>query len=205
MIEAEAQRWVRDRFGQDGEARMMALAGLVAEEAGRQNLIAPSTLATIWSRHIVDSAQLIGLADDAPGIWLDIGTGAGFPGLVVAALTDRPIHLVEPRRRRADFLTAAAIGLGIADRVIISTSKVESVADQAAAVISARAVAPLVDLLASARHCATDGTIWLLPKGKGAREEVATARRTWHGVFHVEQSITDPDSLIVLAKGVSRR
>jgi len=145
------------------------------------------------------------LADDAPGIWLDIGTGAGFPGLVVAALTDRPIHLVEPRRRRADFLTAAAIGLGIADRVIISTSKVESVADQAAAVISARAVAPLVDLLASARHCATDGTIWLLPKGKGAREEVATARRTWHGVFHVEQSITDPDSLIVLAKGVSRR
>ena len=95
MTEDEARHWLRERFGEAGEARMDILAGLVAGEAVSQNLIAPSTLATMWSRHIVDSAQLIGLAADTEGDWLDIGTGAGFPGLVIAALTDRAVTLVE--------------------------------------------------------------------------------------------------------------
>jgi 16S rRNA (guanine527-N7)-methyltransferase len=205
MIEAEARDWVRDRFGASGEERMEALAALVIAEAQRQNLIAPSTLDTIWARHIVDSAQLLSFAVEAAGQWLDIGTGAGFPGLVVAALTDRLVHLVEPRRRRAEFLQSAVDSLGIDDRVTVVASKVEAVSGAPSAVISARAVASLPDLFASGAHCGTVETLWILPKGRSAREEVATVRRTWHGVFHVEQSITDPDSLIVLAKGVSRR
>jgi 16S rRNA (guanine527-N7)-methyltransferase len=204
VTEDEAQAWIRGRFGDIGVTRMAQLAELVAKENERQNLIAPSTIATIWARHIVDSAQLIAFTDEGQGDWLDIGTGAGFPGLVVAALTDRPVHLVEPRRRRADFLGAAAAALGIGERVSVWASKVEAVKVQGA-VISARAVASLGNLFLSASHCSTSETIWLLPKGKSAREEVASARQTWHGVFHVEQSVTDPDSLIVLAKGVSRR
>jgi 16S rRNA (guanine527-N7)-methyltransferase len=72
-------------------------------------------------------------------------------------------------------------------------------------VISARAVAQLSSLFASAVQCSRRKTLWILPKGRTAREEVAVAEQTWHGVFHVEHSITDPESLIVLAKGVSRR
>ena len=183
---------------------MAELARLVIDEAGRQNLIAPSTLDAIWSRHIVDSAQLIGFASDAEGDWLDIGTGAGFPGLVVAALTERRTILVEPRKRRAEFLQAAAESLGIADRVETVAGKVEIV-NEPVAVISARAVAQLSPLFTSAVQCSRRKTLWILPKGRSAREEVAVAQQTWHGVFHVEHSITDPESLIVLAKGVSRR
>ena len=204
MTEDEARLWVRERFGEAGEARMEALAGLVAGEAVSQNLIAPSTLATMWSRHIVDSAQLIGLAADTPGEWLDIGTGAGFPGLAIAALTDRAVTLVEPRRRRAAFLSEAAETLGISSQVTVIAAKVEGVT-MSAAVISARAVSALALLFGSAIQCSRRKTLWILPKGQSAREEIATAQQTWHGVFHVEHSVTDPNSLIVLAKGVSRR
>jgi 16S rRNA (guanine527-N7)-methyltransferase len=204
MTEDEARLWVRERFGKAGEARMGILAGLVAGEAVSQNLIAPSTLPAMWSRHIVDSAQLVGLAVDAPGDWLDIGTGAGFPGLVIAALTDRNVTLVEPRRRRAAFLSEAAETLGIAGQVTVIASKVEGVS-MSAAVISARAVSALALLFGSAIQCSRRKTLWILPKGQGAREEIASAQQTWHGVFHVEHSVTDPNSLIVLAKGVSRR
>ena len=183
---------------------MDILAGLVAGGAVSQNLVAPSTLATMWSRHIVDSAQLIGFAAEAEGDWLDIGTGAGFPGLVVAALTDRAVTLVEPRRRRAAYLSEAAETLGVASQVTVVAAKVEGVT-MSAAVISARAVSALTLLFGSAIQCSRRKTLWILPKGQSAREEIATAQQTWHGVFHVEHSVTDPNSLIVLAKGVSRR
>jgi len=204
MTEDEARGWIRERFGAEGERIMARFADLVRDESTRQNLIAPSTLDTIWARHIVDSAQLIGFATDVEGDWLDIGTGAGFPGLVVAALMDRRTILVEPRKRRVEFLQSAAAVLGIADRVSILAGKVESV-NQPVAVISARAVSYLGSLFSSAVQCSRRKTLWILPKGRSAREEVAAAEQTWHGVFHVEQSITDPESLIVLVKGVSRR
>ncbi|CUS46323.1 MAG: 16S rRNA (guanine(527)-N(7))-methyltransferase RsmG [Pseudomonadota bacterium] len=204
MTEDDARGWIRERFGAKGEGRMAEFARLLIDESARQNLIAPSTLESIWSRHIVDSAQLIGLAAGNEGDWLDIGSGAGFPGLVVAALTERRTVLVEPRKRRVEFLQAAAETLGIASRVSVIAGKVESVSEPVA-VISARAVAQLNALLASAVQCSRRKTLWILPKGRTAREEVAVAEQTWHGVFHVEQSITDPESLIVLAKGVSRR
>jgi 16S rRNA (guanine527-N7)-methyltransferase len=204
VTEDEARHWLRERFGEPGEARMDVLASLVSGEAVSQNLVAPSTLATMWSRHIVDSAQLIGLAAESDGDWLDIGTGAGFPGLVVAALTDRAVTLVEPRRRRAAFLAEAAETLGITNQVTVIASKVEGVT-MSAAVISARAVSALALLFGSAIQCSRRKTLWILPKGQSAREEIATAEQTWHGVFHVEHSVTDSNSLIVLAKGVSRR
>jgi 16S rRNA (guanine527-N7)-methyltransferase len=204
MTEDDAKAWIAERYGDDGIAAMTHLASLVREEARIQNLVAPSTLDALWSRHIVDSAQLLALGAPYPGLWLDIGTGAGFPGLVVAALTDRPVLLVEPRKRRADFLHRCCASLGVADRTKVATARIERVEAQAA-VISARAVAALTDLLGAAAHCSTWNTLWLLPKGRGAREEIASAQRAWHGAFHVERSVTDPESLIVIAKEVTRR
>jgi 16S rRNA (guanine527-N7)-methyltransferase len=204
VTEDEARGWIEERHGVVGVAAMSHLADLVRDEASRQNLIAPSTLNEIWVRHILDSAQLIPLAAACPGTWLDIGTGAGFPGLVVAALTDRPIWLVEPRKRRADFLLACCDALGVASRTTVVTGKVERV-EVTAAVISARAVASVWELLGAARHCSTWNTLWLLPKGRSGREEIASAQQSWHGAFHVEHSVTDPESLIVIAKEVMRR
>lgn len=203
MTEDEARTWVLDAFGADGLSRMERLVERVVGETARQNLIAPSTLQAVWTRHIVDSAQLIDHAR-GNGSWLDIGTGAGFPGIVVALLTGRKVCLVEPRRRRAGFLHELIEEFGISARTYVVCARVETI-EYHASVISARAVSTLCDVFASAVHCVTPETTWLLPKGRHAQEEVATARRSWQGVFHVEQSITDANSLIVLASGIKRR
>lgn len=202
MTEDEARDWAASRLDGPAVARLEQLAAIVIAESERQNLISRSTLESIWARHIVDSLQLLPFAPE--GNWLDIGTGAGFPGLAVAAAEpERVIWLVEPRRLRADFLRRAGDALGLRNVTVVS-ARVEAV-QQRAKVISARAVARVGAVLASAVHCARDETIWLLPKGRAAREEVAEARQSWHGVFHVEQSITDPESSIVIARGVRAR
>ncbi|HWU72652.1 MAG TPA: 16S rRNA (guanine(527)-N(7))-methyltransferase RsmG [Sphingomonas sp.] len=203
MTEDDARNWAAARFDAEAMLRLEHLTALVTVESDQQNLIARSTLATIWSRHIVDSLQLAPLAP-AGGDWLDIGTGAGFPGLAMAAVQpERRFILVEPRRLRADFLREAAQALSL-PQVEVITGKVENFG-QVVAVISARAVAQVAQVIASAAQCASNETLWLLPKGRSAREEVARAKQRWHGMFHVEQSITDPDSSIVIARGVRAR
>jgi 16S rRNA (guanine527-N7)-methyltransferase len=203
MTEEDARDWATARFDAEATARLDHLAAIVTVESDQQNLVARSTLATIWSRHIVDSLQLAPLAPDQ-GDWLDIGTGAGFPGLALAAVQpDRRFILVEPRRLRADFLRDTAATLGL-PHVEVITGKVENVR-RPVAIISARAVAQVAQVIASAAQCASNETLWLLPKGRSAREEVARAKQRWHGMFHVEQSITDPDSSIVIARGVRAR
>lgn len=202
MTEDEARGWIRERYGVSRETQLAAFVELLREEAARQNLIAPSTLDQVWARHIVDSAQLL---DHAPadGIWLDIGSGAGLPGLVIALLRDAPVELVEPRKLRTDFLSRAAGELGLSN-VTVHTAKIERTEGRVA-VISARAVAQLGDLFRIAAHRSTSSTAWVLPKGRNAQSEVAEARRKWHGSFHVEPSITAPDSLIVVAREVRPR
>lgn len=204
MTEDEAREWIDARFDVSRGTLLAAFCDMVTAEAAVQNLVSASTLQSIWARHIVDSAQLVPMAADYPGNWIDIGSGAGFPGMVVAILTDRPVTLIEPRRKRAAFLSHVATALGMTDRVTIAACRAEQV-EAKATVISARAVAALPALLASAQHLSTKNTLWLLPKGQSATEEVATARQTWQGMFHVEHSITDPQSMIITAKGVARR
>ena len=203
MTEEEARAWVTARYDETTGRRLVALAAIVREESERQNLISRSTLDLLWSRHIVDSLQLAGLVD-GDGDWLDIGTGAGFPGLALACTQPlRPFTFVEPRRLRADYLRAAAAALGL-ENVEVVTAKVQNV-QRKTAVISARAVAMVADLLAAAIHCAGPETVFVLPKGRSASEEVAHARQKWHGVFHVEHSITSLDSSIVIARKVRAR
>lgn len=202
MTEEEAWSWVIDRYGVSRGTRVAQFVEMLRAASAEQNLIAPSTLAQVWSRHIVDSAQL--LEHIPPGrSWLDIGSGAGLPGLILALLRDDPVELVEPRRLRTAFLEQAVEQLGLSN-VIIRTAKVERTYGTAG-VITARAVANLSQLFHIAAHRAISSTIWLLPKGRTAQSEVEEARRKWQGSFHVEQSVTAGDSLIIIARGVRRR
>jgi 16S rRNA (guanine527-N7)-methyltransferase len=206
VTEDEAGAWIRERFGVSRETQLGRYAALLRAEATNQNLVAASTLDTLWARHFVDSAQLVPLASDASrGTWLDVGSGAGLPGLVAAILLNRPVVLVEPRTRRVDFLRHVVSELGL-PRVTVQQSKVESYRPtNRAAIVSARAVAELSQLFASTAHCTDSSTIWVLPKGRNAQSEVAAAQAKWQGVFHVEPSITQPDSGIVVARGVRPR
>ncbi|RYD64178.1 MAG: 16S rRNA (guanine(527)-N(7))-methyltransferase RsmG [Sphingomonadales bacterium] len=203
MTENEAKEWIVARFGVPRGTLVDDFATLLRVESQKQNLISARSFDELWARHFVDSAQLLLHAPDDDGVWVDIGTGAGLPGLVVALLSDRPMVLVEPRARRVEFLRNCAEDLGIADRVTVEQRRIETFKTrQPAAIISARAVSELSQLLASAAHLADPSTLWLLPKGRSAQSEVAAAQALWQGSFHVEPSITSPDSGIVIASGV---
>ena len=201
MTEAEARDRIIRQFGVPASERVAVFLAMVRAENAGQNLIAPSTVDQIWSRHALDSAQLAPLGRE--GLWIDIGTGAGFPGLVVALLWARPMLLVEPRRRRAAFLTQCVERLDL-KHVRVAATKIEQIAD-IASTISARAVASVENILHMAARCAKEDTRWLLPRGRFSDTDVAALRQHWRGVFHVEQSLTDPESSILVIDGARRR
>jgi 16S rRNA (guanine527-N7)-methyltransferase len=186
-------------------ARIDRFVALLTEENERQNLVSRGSLEHVWTRHVYDSAQLARFAPVDAASWLDLGSGAGFPGLVIGLLHPARVTLVEARRLRADFLRRAAEVLGIADKVEIDCAKVESLAPRVFDVISARAFAPLGRLLALAAPFSNAETIWILPKGRNAKSELEAARSSWQGDFRLEPSLTDDEAGIVVARGVSRR
>ena len=180
----------------------MLLRALVVEENRRQNLISPATVDDIDQRHIADSLQL--LTHLPGGVLVDIGTGAGFPGLVLACCRTDTVHLVEPRVKRAAFLDRAARELGLTNTVVWNR-KVERLELAGVAAITARAVASLDDIFDAAEPIASCATKWVLPKGRTAQSELETARLSWQGTFQLVPSATDPDARIVLASNVHRR
>jgi len=195
---------MRDNVSRETVARLERYIELLLEENERQNLISRSTITEIWRRHIVDSAQIVRFAPRPDSSWLDIGSGAGLPGIVIAILTEGPVTLVEPRKLRAEFLHRVAEELGLAQRVTVQAVKVERIRGTFD-VITARAVASFEALLRISRHLSTDKTRWLFPKGKSAQSELDEARRTWQGEFRLEPSRTDPDAAIIIAEHVQRR
>jgi len=198
----------RDRFARNFDvpretmARLDAFIALLREESERQNLVSAATLDQVWTRHIADSAQLLRFAPSPAAAWVDLGTGAGFPGLVVALLHKGPVTLVEERRLRADFLHRAAESLGVAVEIV--ASRVERLAPRPFDVISARAFAPLGRLLQLGTALSTAKTIWLLPKGRNAQTELEALDSSWQGDFRLEPSVTDPDARIIVATGIRR-
>lgn len=197
QISAVAQRDVsRETF-----ERLQLYSKLLRAEANKQNLISANTVDCLWERHVLDSAQLVKFEQTPGSSWVDIGSGAGLPGVVVACLVEGPVTLVEPRRLRADFLVDVIKALDLADRVSVKRSTVQRV-QGSFDVISARAVARLPKLLEISQHLSTGKTVWVLPKGTGAREELAEAQQAWQGMFHVERSATSDDSFIVVGTGV---
>lgn len=182
-------------------AQLRRYAALLVEENQRQNLVAKSTLDDLWRRHIDDAAQLVSY-DARSATWLDIGSGAGLPGIVVAILTGNPMVLVEPRRLRAEFLQRVVDELGL-DAAVVQ-SKVEGIKRSPVDIITARAVASIDRLFGMAAHLSHNGTRWVLPKGRTANSELDEARKTWQGDFRLEPSRTDPDAQILIASRVRR-
>ncbi len=202
--EEGAKAWLTDTLGVSREtmALLERLNAFVAAEAEHQNLVSASTLANMWQRHIVDSAQLLRLADPrAEEHWIDLGSGAGFPGLVIALIAPCRVMLVESRGLRIAYLERAILHLGLGDRVRVAGAALERVPTVAADYISARAFAPLPRLLEGAARFSTENTRWLLPKGRNARTELESVSAAWQSVFHVEQSLTDADAAILVGTG----
>lgn len=207
MTENEAQDWLAEKGWLTGDVgeRLRWLVAETLAEGDRQNLISAGTREMMWSRHIVDSAQLLSHApSELSAHWVDIGTGAGFPGLVIACIAAGPIVLVEPRPLRVAHLERCIDQLGLAHCSVIRSS-ISDVHVDNVGVISARAYAPLEKIFNSSQHLSGLSTTWILPKGRNAHNELASTRVGWQGVFHVEQSVTDPESRIVVASGVERR
>tara|TARA_R110000850_G_scaffold11561_11_gene39511 strand:- start:103 stop:720 length:618 start_codon:yes stop_codon:yes gene_type:complete len=205
MTEDEAQAWLRAEFDVSRETwqRLELFIALLCDEMQRQNLISSASAEYLWGRHIVDSAQLLRYAPapDSGKIWLDLGTGAGFPGMVIAILTRYQVRMVESRKRRVEFLNQVIAQTGIGDHATVIGERLETIESVPADVISARAFAPLDRLIALSHRFSTKNTVWLLPKGKNAVRELKGLSPKRQKMFHVEHSLTDPDAGILVGKG----
>ncbi len=181
-------------------ARLESLRDLLVKWNPRINLVAKSTIEDAWQRHIVDSAQIWPLADSQAQRWLDIGSGAGFPGLVIAAIAAEKaphmqIALVESDQRKGVFLQTAAREMGISPTIL--SERIESLAPQNADILSARALAPLEKLLEFAEQHRNPNGICLFMKGANADSELTSAAASWHISAEKFPSMTDSNAVIL--------
>ena len=187
--------------------RLQIFVGLLAKWNAAINLVSPASLAEVWTRHVADSAQVLDVAPIRRARWLDMGSGAGFPGIVIALITAdtaNPVEmtLVESDRRKAAFLSTVSRETGVP--MIIQAARIEAVVPQNADTVSARALAPLVRLCSFAeRHLAPHGAALFL-KGGHYDAEIAEARRTWSFALDVRRSSTDPAGVVLIMKDLRR-
>lgn len=178
---------------------------LLGQWQPRINLVANATLPNAWHRHVADSAQLVALAPPKPRTWLDLGSGGGFPGIVVAIMLHdigTRVTLVESDRRKAAFLAEVARQTGTP--VEIRTARIEQTATQGmlapVEVVSARALAPLVRLISLSLPFFGNDTVGIFPKGRGAESEIADARTAWAFDVETAPSLTEEAARIVLIR-----
>lgn len=181
-------------------ARLEAFAALVLQWTPKINLVSKASATDLWQRHVVDSVHVFDHAPIQKGLWADLGSGGGFPGVVIACLAaeERPelqVTLVESDQRKAEFLRHSARQLHL--NLTVKTERIEQLAPLKADVISARALAPL-DLLCAyaARHLAPGG-IALFPKGAQAEAEIKAAEENWHFRLTRLQSETDESAVLL--------
>jgi 16S rRNA (guanine527-N7)-methyltransferase len=182
------------------EERLRAFADLLVRWQTRINLVGPATLKDLWRRHILDSAQLFPLLPSGPV--LDLGSGAGFPGLVLAILGAAPVHLVESDQRKCAFLREAARITGT--EAVIHACRAEALAPFPVAAITARALAPLPRLLVLAAPFLKPGTRCLFLKGRGSEHELTEAAKDWMMTVERIPSRSDPRGFIVSLSEVHR-
>ena len=185
--------------------RMLGYLALVEKWSAKINLIGRGSLHDAWNRHVLDSAQLVAISRDRPGPWVDLGSGAGFPGLVVAIMMretepNRSVILVESDQRKATFLRQAAHDF--APNAQIICDRAETIPSLNAAILSARALAHLSELCRHAdRHLAADGLALFL-KGAQYEGELAMARRDWVFDVEVTPSCTDPTAAVLALRNI---
>jgi 16S rRNA (guanine527-N7)-methyltransferase len=204
-----AERLAKDRrtalrlvpVSRETEERLSAYLDLLARWRKTTNLIAESTFPSIWTRHIADSAQLIALAPEATR-WVDMGSGAGFPGLVIAIqladLSGAVVHLIESDRRKCAFLRDAVRVTGA--RAAIHPKRVEAVDSLslgAVDAVTARAFAPLPLTLKLARRWIERGAVGVFPRGESARDQVAALPEATAYAIETVPSLIDARSAIL--------
>lgn len=187
--------------------RLEAFCTLLTTWNSRINLVSQATVSEVWCRHIEDSAQLFAMAPPEAGHWVDLGTGGGFPGLIIAILAKEQnpqlqVCLVESDRRKCAFLAVAAQAAGVAPT--IHARRAEDLAPMKADVVSARALAPLSRLLPlAARHLAPAGRA-LFPKGAHVDAELQATLESWRFKVQKIPSRTDPTGVILAIEDIAR-
>ena len=178
-------------------ARLKAYVGLLEDWNARHNLVSKASLANVWRRHIWDSAQLAQFVPATAKTLADLGSGAGFPGLVLAELLRGRIavSLFESTGKKAEFLRAAATLLGLI--VEVRNERIEAARAAPYDVVTARALAPLDKLLGYAQHLADRRTVCLFLKGQSLVSELTEARKSWKMKTLQHQSATDPSGVIL--------
>lgn len=187
--------------------RLVAYVDLLRRWNPSKNLVAPATLASVWTRHIADCLQLVKLAPDAK-IWVDLGSGGGLPGLIAAAvLAERPgahVHCVESKLGKAAFLREAARIMAVP--VTVHASRIEDVVAAwrgPVDVVSARALAPLADLITLSQDLLKSGAVGLFLKGQDVGRELTEAAKYWTLDTVLTPSATDPQARIVTLRGAA--
>ena len=207
-MSAEAERFAAE-FDVSRETlhRLTRYGELLTKWNPAINLVAKSTLPALWTRHFADSAQLLDIARVSHGTWVDLGSGGGFPGMIVSILAaeknpDLRVVCVESDQRKATFLRTVARETGI-DMGVIS-ERIETLAPLNADVVSARALAPLPELIGyAARHLAPEG-IALFLKGTGQAKEIEQALASWTFRLDTIPSRTDPQSTVLKLRSIRR-
>ncbi|MEL7258940.1 MAG: 16S rRNA (guanine(527)-N(7))-methyltransferase RsmG [Pseudomonadota bacterium] len=187
--------------------RLERYAQLLIKWNPKVNLVSKSTIDTLWTRHILDSAQIFEIPQRPIRSWVDLGSGGGFPGLVISVLaqeeeTPFQVTLVESDTRKCAFLQNASRELGLA--VQIKNERIENLDPLDADVISARALADLSTLLGLSKRHLSRGSRLLFMKGKNWRSEVETAQSKWNFEYQIVKSKTSEGSVILCASGVHR-
>ena len=176
---------------------------MLRQWAPRINLVGANTIDDLWNRHFLDSAQLHALIPPTVGSLIDLGSGAGFPGLVLAILGVPNVELVESDARKCAFLREAARVAAVP--VTIRTARIETVPPHAVDVVTARACASLDQLLQWSQLFIGPHTLCLFPKGEHAAHEVTTAERDWSMQVTQHPSRSDPRGVILCLQHVRRR
>ncbi|MCA3594111.1 MAG: 16S rRNA (guanine(527)-N(7))-methyltransferase RsmG [Methylobacterium sp.] len=185
--------------------RLEAYVALLTQWQETTNLVAPSTIGQIWSRHILDSAQLFALAPNAR-TWIDLGSGGGLPGLVLACQLKEvggSIDLVESNTRKAAFLRHVATQLALPAGV--HGDRIEAVLPRLATpdIVTARALAPLAKLIGHSKQLLKSGAIGLFPKGREYAAELTDAGKHWHFSHELHASRTEPEARIIRITGLT--
>lgn len=182
--------------------RLQVYAEMLQAWNKKINLVGQSTISSLWHRHFLDSAQLYPRLPRNSQVLLDLGSGAGFPGLVLAIMGCSRVHLVETDRTKATFLREAARSTGTA--VHIHNTRIEALEPFPVDIVTARALAPISDLLVWAKPFLGPESVCFFPKGRNVEEELTSIHNIWDSELVRLPSLTDPQSTIVCMRGVRR-
>jgi 16S rRNA (guanine527-N7)-methyltransferase len=182
--------------------RLIRYVDLLATWNARINLVGRNTMGDVWRRHVLDSAQLYPHIPQGIGLLIDLGSGAGLPGLILSILGVADVHLVESDARKAVFLREAARVIGA--RVSVHATRIDRVKPFIVQAVTARALAPVAELLEISERFRMPDTVCLFLKGENVQEELTQAAKQWNMTAHQSPSLSDPSGCILRLENISR-